>query len=138
MSADLIDRLEKATGPSLVLDGEVWCAINGYEFVQWDGAGCVYKKPGTSGYQGISHELHRNIRPVTASLDEAVALAKRVLPGASWNTGAFPNIRAQIAVPVKTNFGSAIGLRGDATGATPAIALLIAILKALSSSDSKR
>src|SRR5690606_20644606 len=40
---DLIARLEKATGPDRELDGRIWCAINGYEFVQWDGAGCVYR-----------------------------------------------------------------------------------------------
>ena len=73
----LIEKLEGDEGPSLVLDGEIWCAVNGYTFVMWDGAGCVYRRASDGG---ISHEQASRIRPFSASLDAALALAERVLP----------------------------------------------------------
>lgn len=72
----LIEKLEGAEGPSLVLDGEIWCAVNGYTFVMWDGAGCVYRRASDGG---ISHEQVSRIRPFSASLDTALALAERVV-----------------------------------------------------------
>ena len=74
----LIEKLEEAEGPSLVLDGEIWCAVNGYTFVMWDGAGCVYRRASDGG---ISHEQASRIRPFSASLDAALALAERVVGG---------------------------------------------------------
>lgn len=74
----LIEKLEGAEGPSLVLDGEIWCAVNGYTFVMWDGAGCVYRRASDGG---ISHEQASRIRPFSASLDAALALVERVLDG---------------------------------------------------------
>lgn len=71
----LIEKLEGAEGPSLVLDGEIWCAVNGYTFVMWDGAGCVYRRASDGG---ISHEQASRIRPFSASLDTALALAELV------------------------------------------------------------
>jgi hypothetical protein len=80
--ADLIERLEKASGPALVLDGEIWCAVNGYQFERWDGAGCVYRDPQAPAWKlGISHAPASVIRPYTGSLDAAVALVERELPG---------------------------------------------------------
>lgn len=49
---ELLERLEKAEGPDREIDGRVWTAVNGHIFVQWDGAGCVYR---TSKNAGISH-----------------------------------------------------------------------------------
>jgi len=73
---DLLARLEVAEAGSRELDGAVWCARNGYVFVMWDGAGCVYRKQ--PGY-GISHISQSDVAPVTTSLDAALALAERVL-----------------------------------------------------------
>ena len=80
----LIEKLEGAEGPSLVLDGEIWCTVNGYTFVMWDGAGCVYRRASDGG---ISHEQASSIRPFSASLDAALALAARVLPRWGWDIG---------------------------------------------------
>lgn len=80
--ANLIERLEKAEGASLELDGMIWCAANGYEFVMWDGAGCVYRDPNAPNWnRGIQHADASTVRPYSASLDAAVALAERKLPG---------------------------------------------------------
>lgn len=90
----LLERVEAATGPNLALEGEIWCAINGYQFVTWDGAGCVYRETPEAG---ISHVDGGVVRPYTASIDAALALVERVLasreidlhinkPGRDWQT----------------------------------------------------
>jgi hypothetical protein len=132
----LIEKLEGAGGPSLVLDGEIWCAVNGYTFVMWDGAGCVYRRA-TDG--GISHEQASRIRPFSASLDAALALAERVLPGWWWTAGRCgltchasvgPDSKF-IGEPDLSKFDS--GFHADVPNpSTPAIALCIAILRAQS------
>ena len=125
--ADLIEMLEKATGPSLELEGMVWCAVAGYEFVMWDGAGCVYRDPAAPKWDaGIKHAAALRVRPYTASLDAAVDLCSRALPG--W--------RGSIQFG---NFGGPVNayVCADetvddviASHPVPAIALCIAILKA--------
>lgn len=82
--ARLIELLKAAERGTFVLDAEVWCAVKGYEFVQWDGAGCVYRAPG-SGARGIRHAGYRDVRPYSVSLDAAMDLAERVLP--DWEVG---------------------------------------------------
>jgi hypothetical protein len=128
--AELIERLEKATGPALVLDGEIWCAVYGYEFVMWDGAGCVYRDPNAPKWDaGIKHAQASTVRPYTASIDSAVALAVKLLDiGAidievSYRSvGGKPHGRAEICGP---------DVDESAIGPTPAIALCICILSAL-------
>lgn len=77
---ELIQMLEAAEVGSHILDARVWCALTGHEFVMWDGAGCVYRMRAA---RNISHIEHSDIPPTTKSIDAAVALAERVLPG--WN-----------------------------------------------------
>lgn len=134
--ADLIARLEAAPGPRLELDGMVWCAVNGYEYVQWDGAGCAYTDPNAPNWdQGIKHAQASVVRPYTASLDAAVGLVERVLPGWFWRVGRtslFPKGWAYISKTHPSHCDredEASCANGRA--ATPAIALLIATLKAL-------
>ena len=118
---DLIAKLEALDGPSREVDGEVWCAVNGYPFVMWDGAGVVYR-----GKDGIGHYAENNVPKWTASLDAALALVKRVLPG--WGF----YLRSD-----KEGHGCGL-VYPDAfrvtpchcMGATPAIAMLLAMLKA--------
>jgi len=141
MTGDLIERLEKAERGSYTLDAEMWCARNGYAFVMWDGAGCVYRMQPDSG---ISHIRHSDIAPVTTSLDAALALAERVLPGWDWKvSGPRPPIEgyderegpphASLTRrgPLVANEGFAV-----ADAATPALALCLAILKARTAASS--
>lgn len=93
----LIERLEKATGGSLVLDAEIWCAAWDYQFVRWDGAGCVclaaeqtrmLLPPGTFWAVGCMEEgpfarlcvpregrAHRYIEVTAATVELALAAA---------------------------------------------------------------
>ncbi|WEX10345.1 hypothetical protein [Chelativorans sp. AA-79] len=137
---ELIEKLEKAAGPELVLDGMIWCAVNGYEFVQWDGAGCVYRKvDGSSWDRGIKHISAHEVRPYSASLDAAIALCERVLPGWSWEcrvSGTGDKGQATVWNPRK-----APGHNDEkrATNcATAAIALVLATLRALEAQEDGR
>lgn len=113
--AGLIKRLEAASEGSRELDGAIYCAISNLEFVRWDGAGIVYR-----GRNGIGHIDAHVVKPYTTSLDAALTLkpdgyAASVMErqdGSGW---------ARIA-------NTAIGF--TELGATPALALCIAALKA--------
>lgn len=77
MHVELVSRLEKLTEPDRELDGMVWCAVNGYEFVMWDGAGCVYRDPNAPKWdQGIKHAQASVVQPYTTSIDAAVAMVE--------------------------------------------------------------
>jgi hypothetical protein len=145
--AGLIEKVEALEGPSREVDGAVWCAVNGYPFVMWDGAGCVYR-----GKDGISHIASNNISNYTASLDAAVALVERVLPGWSWRVATchvsddawlIPDFNHPIhGERLMREFGKAEGDPSaywqEATdvdlrpSGRPAIALILALLRVLS------
>lgn len=116
---DLLDRLSKAPAGSLILDAEIWCAMSGYEFVQWDGAGCVYREPGT-GTRGIRHAAAREIKPFSVSIDAALTLKPK---GCGWTVGESITFICEAIV-----FGQDIHKSAEA--ATPALALCIAALRA--------
>lgn len=131
----LIEKLEGAEGPSLVLDGEIWCAVNGYTFVMWDGAGCVYRRASDGG---ISHEQASRIRPFSASLDAALALAERVLPG--WEFGTYinrPDVNGRRFTKIEAHRWQDVSPEyafacASSKAATPALAVCAAVLRAQS------
>lgn len=141
---ELIERLEKAEAGSRELD--FWIAFEsgalsdvirdrpcrvdpgpGDEFTLIDANG---KRAGWVGYHVIS--------PVTASLDAALALAERVLPGWLWEattiTTTIGGIRKPLAVVVDPE-GENDDVRTFGTAATPALAFCIAILRALRTTE---
>lgn len=93
--AGLIERVEKCTGPDVILDHDIARYLDGYRHATWQ-------------------------PPLTASLEAVVALIERELPGRTWD------IRAS-QVPQLY-----IGHAGQyvASAPTPALALLLAFLKA--------
>lgn len=126
----LVERLEKASGPKLELDGMVWCAVNGYEYVMWDGAGCVYTDPNAPNWdRGIKHVQASIVRPYTASLDAAVALVERVLPGRGYSVEHLPCYGPYHSASIWSDTAITIG---NGRGHSSAIALVIATLRALS------
>lgn len=121
---DLIERLEKATGPSFVLDAEIWCAVNGYEFDRWDGAGCLYRDHNAPKWErGIKHADASLVRPYTASIDTVVSLTERCLPNWYWSLNV--DGMAVISQRGSHDIFSCNGRK------SPAIALCIALLRAL-------
>lgn len=122
----LLERVEKAEGASSELDEAVALALcDEHRFAQLagatDGVGCMMYRYG-------HHAFHSALR-VTASLDAALALVERVLPGWAVDITRFS----------RTGLGRARlwqnydGLREYCCdrAATPALALLAAMLKAL-------
>lgn len=113
--AALIERLEKLTCPDREVDDLIGAAVFRTEPV---------------GPFSPGSKVDKRLPRYTASLDAVIALVERELPGWHWNVGEFPTVRAQLAQPVETKFGPGIGIRADTTGATPAIALCLALLRA--------
>lgn len=130
MSA-LIARLEAAEAGSRELDAAVWAASNGYELFEHDGAGWRYRmKPDDI----MRHERTGYISPYTTSLDAALALAERVLPGWAWNIERWGKM-TRITLNECDNEGwhRSKHVRIEyASERSPALALVIATLKAVS------
>jgi hypothetical protein len=116
--AELIERVEKASGPSLDLDGRIWCALRDLEFIMWDGAGCVYR-----GKDGIGHVAANNVKPYSASLDAVMALMP---DGMEYDITNLYGV-ARVSVGINCDPGPFYG--ENECGNMP-LALLSAILKA--------
>lgn len=91
--AELIDRLEKATGPSRELEAHIrralLCPPDAYvEQSPFNGAWCIYRGE-HNGRPRLFEMPYKTPLEVwrgeyTASIDAAVALAEHVLPGWQW------------------------------------------------------
>lgn len=134
--SSIIELVEKATGPSDELDANIRCALlvkdtaayvaqsthNGAWLIysgEYNGRPRLYENRDRS----ISHEVWRG--GYTASIDAAVALAERVMPGCRMElttTGFKPG------ASLVTEFGIA-----GAYAATLPLAILLATLRALQS-----
>lgn len=140
--ADLITRLSEAKEGSRELDGRIWCAVNGYEFVRVD----PYWLHGRVGYNhGTVYYTH--VQPhLTSSVDAILALIEKQLPKHpldepvgpwEWRVHG-PNrsdagmCRAALMWP-QTTAGAHVRLLGPFYARTPALALCVALLTALQS-----
>ncbi len=130
--SELISRLEKAEGPDREIDA--WIGYHtdlAVEGMSWrakiDRFGIDHAMKAATSDSNI---WSTSLPPYTASLDATVALIERVLPGWGWQIGPFPKMRAQLAEPIQTNYGPGVGVRGQSTGPTAPIALLLALLRA--------
>ena len=113
----LIEKLEKAEGPDRFLDARICWAL-GLE--PWAGTDEIHLT-----HFGIGSRIDKRTPAYTSSIDAAVSLAERVLPGCRWElttTGYKPG----------ASLVTDVGIVG-AYGSTPAIALVLATLRALQS-----
>lgn len=123
----LIDRLSKLGGPDREVDALVWCEVNGVVYLDhyplMHETQVIFKEKGkrkekVSG-DNISHAAF-----YTASVDAAIALAERVLPG------------YDLTIRTKHKMAWIDGHKGQiAYGANSAIAACIAILRAKEASN---
>ncbi|WP_270374944.1 hypothetical protein [Marinicauda sp. Alg238-R41] len=79
--ADIIASLEKATGPGVLLDALVAKATGWVQKWKYDGVFCMDVPAGWVRFDGVPRACPPEY---TASLDAAIALVERVLPGWSW------------------------------------------------------
>lgn len=137
--SDIIERLEKATGPDRELDCQIAATVEPHRFdspgfpesrpippfTLIDGGGCIRFEGG-----GIMDT--RFFPRVTASLDAAIALVEARLPGAEFELTTIYNI-AQARLPL--NGPHEFHGRSE-VGSLP-IAMLIAMFRALQSAEPK-
>jgi hypothetical protein len=159
--SDIIERLEKAEAGSRELDALIWCHFAAVKYQSCNepyGGGpltqVVFTIPPkrarmVTGKGHGSNPMYQHAEPVTTSVDAAISLAEKVLPGWAWKLGTccvsddawvtpdfnspvhgerlkreFPNLVAGSVFDT----GVDIDLRPSGR---PAIALCIAILTAL-------
>jgi len=129
MTNDLIARMEALTEPSREVDAEIMAACFDWakNEPQYLAYYCVGDEDPIYFHAPIGSPYQKNPPPkLTASLDAAVALAERVLPGC--------NATIDILPPSATIWDEDHGASDacyQVKGATPSIALCIAVLKAL-------
>lgn len=124
---DLIERLEKADRGSRELDAWVWCAFNDavpHRLTDSDRALIYVPRSG----KGMRRESSFDF--VTTSLDAALALAERVLPGLAWSMGQNVHHRHWIAYALGLDAGGLPVEPTHGSAPTPALALCIAVLRA--------
>lgn len=115
MNSELIERLEKATGPDRELDRDIARALGG-KYPTQDGKGDYIEWAVNDGW--------KKLRAFTASIDAALTL---VGPDQSWVVHG-PWTNGRYCAGVALTIGGAWD--DDQAGATAAIALCIAALKA--------
>jgi hypothetical protein len=131
----LLERVEGASGPDREIDAVLMAQFyrrglrklgvqesgpNGWRYIK---SRCWVDPATNSAVTTAKHGLE-----FTSSLDRALALVKRVLPGA-WIELSGPRKYLHIPTPVPNYWRAECGCVG--WGATPALALLAALLKAL-------
>lgn len=115
--SDLLERVRGATGPSRELDADLYRAL-GYEVRQSGDGFWTWSQSGGSDL--------RILPKFTASLDAALALVERVLPGWEWSVG------SDQGCAIATVWTPHAGVDDlDVGGPTPALAILAALLSAL-------
>lgn len=139
--ADLITKLESATGPSRELDGEIHNGLHGTQYLRSTASVTGFFTSETdNGCPSVDH--------YTASIDAAVALVERVLPGWHWtisnNNRRFTDQewKGPWASISSDEFNNDISGHDDdyfdAFAPTPALALVIAALRALSPKEQRK
>jgi len=130
--AELVERVAAATGPDQELDCRIAVALDGFFEIEpkWDGGPIGYGYVNDEGTRiepghGGAQLVHR----YTASIDDAVALVGRVLPG--WQV----NIYHYGSAGAQASLGGGPQERHEAL--TTPLAILLAMLRTLASIESK-
>lgn len=141
--ADIIERLEKATGPSEELSAHIKCALlapegSYVEQSKFNGAWCVHE----IGYGGKSRlfeypRVPSEIRlgKLTASLDASIALVELMLPGCEYTLRKHVSEGFNASVNFVGTNGVWIFSASDSNSMNLATALLIAMFRALEAQE---
>lgn len=127
---DLLARVEAAERPDREIDCALALAIDGF-FLDgedpWGRPRYCYRDAEGQVCPGHGHDML--VRRYTASLDEALALCARVLPG--WFVGLQQNRHHNKPTDWTAYVERSTKNEHEATAKTPALAILAAMLKAL-------
>jgi hypothetical protein len=137
---ELLERVKAASGPDRELDAAIHMAVLPDDFASkimrgdyathsWrlGSGGVSYVSPNSGGTSGGSHP----VAAYTASIDAAVALIERVLPGCEWDVSTASGGRAGYEVEIVRPHGGA----WTRPGPTPPLALIAALLEAKIAED---
>lgn len=124
--AELIERVERLTGPDNRIDGDIEYWVKFGPLSEWENIGGGWRRHKATGRQE-KFDYGAPTPAFTASLDAAIGLTERVLPGQSVLIG--------WGQTEQTLPWARIGVWSEADAAcpTPALALVLATLKALAS-----
>lgn len=134
----LLERVEAATGPDHEVNGRLYCLANGYTYR----GSCPEMGPPPTGQSYVAYytpangeQTPRYCPAYTASVDAALALIGRVLPGhaSAVGTMAFEVARKPWGC-IWTPTGAVLK---QAEAATPALALCAALLAAMIGEEAK-
>lgn len=122
--SELIAKLEGLSGRDREVDADIYVAF----FIPQERVGRIDRLGGCVGWwpKDAPYESAIDVPPYTASLDAAVALVERKLPGTDWQ------------VSNGNEDGCAAHIEGDDkfyAGPTPAIAVCLALLRSLEGRD---
>lgn len=122
----LLERVRDAAGPSAVLDAELYATIGGAPHTA------------TAGHRKVPLVLKDDPKDwpaYTASIDAALALVERVLPGWEWLKKSPKVITLYRPLTEQEDTAKAWAKHIDGTGATIPLAILSALLRALTSNQ---
>lgn len=128
MSApSIIDQIRALTGPDRKVDGQLWCEIQGVEFLRMtsQGEGFHYLANG-------SRSRRDDLAPFTDSLDAALALAEQAIPGVWWVLGKGKTRAEEPLFGARLLFGADQVLGEGEHEDRAALAVCLAVLDALS------
>ena len=127
MIAELIERLEKAEGPDREIDADLVCVCCPGALVSQYIASDA--EPSVFHAHALGLSDRSDVPAYTSSLDAALSLVERKLPGVHWSvSNAAVKPRANVWMPQPTR-----PIMGPySSGATPALAVCLALLRALS------
>jgi len=127
--SDLIERVEKASGPDRDLDTAL-LELSDADFVAQLRRGwrdfLPIRETDVAAIRSEAAYVEAHAPPYTESLDAAVALCERVLEGWAWNVGTVHFGRDGFMAEVYRNSMVIF----EARAPTPALALLLAMLRA--------
>lgn len=117
--ADLLKRIDDAAGPSRRLDDEINRVVLGYV------------GPMTSTGSMWNGQTYGPLPAPTHYLDHAVFVVEKKLPGCNWRLQKFDGDRKASAIINREHETKHFDIWVDHQGATPALALCAALLRAL-------
>ena len=141
--SSLIERVEAASGPDDKLHAEILCALlapegSMVEQSRFNGRWCVYE-PATRGNEPFRiwqtpNPWRQDGQDVTESLDAVIALCERVLPAdhhSIYGELVVPSGVCEMSITLKEGGKAwATSPEYSGVGRTPALALLLALLRA--------
>lgn len=128
--SEILRRLEKATGPSVDLDADIYEVLGHAVKRRPERVVGAYRSHYTRSWVYQDRQTNRWIAMdrLSASLDASIALVEKMLPGWGWNVHSQNGEHdATTWTPNKTAAPS----HYQVAGPTPAIAILIALFRSL-------